>query len=88
MLIARNDGIDRIVAGNNNLTAKRIGNVERHNERKKGSCRPAQTRLPQVPVCVLPADIFYSAPYRNLLQGGIQKKKRSDTTCQRLNFVQ
>ena len=37
MLIARNDGIDRIVARNNNLTAKQIGNTEKHNERKKDS---------------------------------------------------
>lgn len=35
--IARNDGVDRIVARNNNLTAKQIGNAERHNERKKES---------------------------------------------------
>ena len=35
--IARNDGIDRIVARNNNLTAKQIGNTEKHNERKKES---------------------------------------------------
>lgn len=35
--IARNDGVDRIVARNNNLTAKQIGNVERHNERQKDS---------------------------------------------------
>lgn len=35
--IARNDGVDRIVARNNNLTAKQIGNAERHNERKKVS---------------------------------------------------
>ena len=31
MLIARNDGVDRIVARNNNLTAKQIGNTEKHN---------------------------------------------------------
>ena len=37
MLIARNDGKDRIVARNNNLTSKQIGNVEKHNERKKDS---------------------------------------------------
>lgn len=37
MLIARNDGIDRIVARNNNLTAKQISNTEKHNERKKES---------------------------------------------------
>ena len=35
--IARNNGIDRIVARNNNLTAKQIGNTEKHNERKKDS---------------------------------------------------
>ncbi len=35
--IARNDGIDRIVVRNNNLTAKQIGNTEKHNERKKES---------------------------------------------------
>ena len=35
--IARNDGIDRIVARNNNLTTKQIGNTEKHNERKKES---------------------------------------------------
>ena len=35
--IARNDGKDRIVARNNNLTSKQIGNVEKHNERKKDS---------------------------------------------------
>ncbi|MBR3619972.1 MAG: plasmid recombination protein, partial [Clostridia bacterium] len=35
--MARNDGVDRIVARNNNLTAKQIGNTEKHNERKKES---------------------------------------------------
>lgn len=35
--MARNDGIDRTSARNVNLTAAKIGNAQRHNEREKGS---------------------------------------------------
>lgn len=35
--MARNDGIDRISARNVNLTAAKIGNAQRHNEREKES---------------------------------------------------
>ena len=35
--MARNDGIDRISARNVNLTAAKIGNAQRHNEREKKS---------------------------------------------------
>ena len=35
--MARNDGIDRTVARNVNLTASKIANVQRHNEREKES---------------------------------------------------
>ena len=35
--MARNDGIDRIVARNVNLTASKIANAQRHNEREKES---------------------------------------------------
>ena len=35
--MARNDGIDRTVARNVNLTASKIANAQRHNEREKES---------------------------------------------------
>ena len=35
--VARNDGIDRTVARNVNLTASKIANAQRHNEREKES---------------------------------------------------
>ena len=35
--MARNDGIDRTSARNVNLTAAKIGNAQRHNEREKES---------------------------------------------------
>ena len=35
--MARNDGIDRTVARNVNLTASKIANAQRHNEREKDS---------------------------------------------------
>ena len=37
--MARNDGIDRTSARNVNLTAAKIGNAQRHNEREKESYR-------------------------------------------------
>ena len=35
--MARNDGIHRTVARNNNLSASQIANAQRHNEREKES---------------------------------------------------
>ena len=35
--MARNDGIDRTIARNKNLTASKITNAQRHNEREKES---------------------------------------------------
>ena len=35
--MARNDGIHRTVARNNNLSASQINNAQRHNEREKES---------------------------------------------------
>ena len=35
--MARNDGIDRTIARNQNLTASKITNAQRHNEREKDS---------------------------------------------------
>ena len=35
--MARNDGIDRCLARNVNLTASKIANAQRHNEREKES---------------------------------------------------
>ena len=35
--MARNDGIDRTIARNQNLTASKITNAQRHNEREKES---------------------------------------------------
>ena len=43
-LMARNDGIDRTSARNVNLTAAKISNAQRHNEREKESYTPFLNR--------------------------------------------
>ena len=55
--MARNDGIDRTSARNVNLTAAKIGNAQRHNEREKES----YTNQDIVPECT-PLNIHFKKP--------------------------
>lgn len=55
--MARNDGIDRTSARNVNLTAAKIGNAQRHNEREKES----YTNQDIIPECT-PLNIHFKKP--------------------------
>ena len=55
--MARNDGIDRTSARNVNLTAAKIGNAQRHNEREKES----YTNPDIIPECT-PQNIHFKKP--------------------------
>ena len=55
--MARNDGIDRTSARNVNLTAAKIGNAQRHNEREKES----YTNPDIIPECT-PQNIHFQKP--------------------------
>lgn len=55
--MARNDGIDRTIARNQNLTASKITNAQRHNEREKES----YTNPDIVPAC-LDWNVHYKTP--------------------------
>ena len=55
--MARNDGIDRTIARNVNLTASKIANAQRHNEREKESYTN-----PDIVPERLPYNIHYKSP--------------------------
>ena len=55
--MARNDGIDRTIARNVNLTASKIANSQRHNEREKESYRN-----PDIVPERLPYNVHYKSP--------------------------
>ena len=71
--MARNDGIDRTIARNVNLTASKIANAQRHNEREKGSYTN-----PDIVPDRLPYNVHYKSPtgsyaemFEQLKAGGI-----------------
>mgnify|MGYP000340407446 FL=1 len=55
--MARNDGIDRTSARNVNLTAAKIGNAQRHNEREKESYTNQDIILERTPL-----NIYFKKP--------------------------
>ena len=55
--MARNDGIDRTIARNVNLTASKIANAQRHNEREKESYTN-----PDIVPERLPYNVHYKSP--------------------------
>ena len=58
--MARNDGIDRTIARNVNLTASKIANAQRHNEREKESYTN-----PDIVPERLPYNVHYKSPTGN-----------------------
>ena len=64
--MARNDGIDRTSARNVNLTAAKIGNAQRHNERNAGARHIDLHFAAQILLDLLPAFCRYHGQQHRL----------------------
>ena len=65
--MARNDGIDRTIARNQNLTASKITNAQRHNEREKESYTNPD---------IVPDRLSYNVHFKSPTRNGTMSVKR------------